>query len=69
MSLCSAQALTFVDKYTQVERILAPILLTLRHIDGFMSTDKGVAQYVKKTHGGATEAKKAILFDFFKVRI
>ncbi len=60
-------ALMFIDKYTQIERILNPILLTLRHVDGWMkSKDKAVARYITKTFGGHEQARKDILFDFFK---
>ena len=58
-------ALMFIDKYTQISRILNPIVLTLKEIDQFMKTP-GLAEYVTHGFGGPEAAQKLILADFFR---
>lgn len=58
-------ALMFIDKYTQVSRILSPIVLTIRHVEK-MTTNAKMSQYLTETFGGAEKLKKDILFDFFR---
>jgi hypothetical protein len=58
-------ALVFIDKYTQVRRILAPLVSTLDQLDGIMD-DSGLANYVRETFGDVHELRKEILCDFFK---
>jgi Protein of unknown function (DUF2009)/ANCHR-like B-box zinc-binding domain len=58
-------ALMFIDKYTQVSRILNPIMLTLNDIDR-MADDGNISTYLDEAFGGAERAKKIILTDFFR---
>ena len=61
-------ALFFIDKYTQVPKILAPIVLTVKHVMN-MPEDavwKIARKYVKDTYGSPEAAKRAIMLDFFK---
>ena len=53
--------LVWIDKYTQIPRILAPVLQTLAAVD-----DLDTAAYVKGVFGSADAAKKAIVSDFFR---
>ena len=59
-------ALSFIDKYTQVPRILCPIVNCLENIERVCEEDDGVKDYVKSTYGGLEKLKKEILYDFFK---
>ena len=43
-------ALTFIDKYTQVPRILAPIVSCVEQLDN-LSTSKKTAQYIRLSGG------------------
>ena len=58
-------ALLFIDKYTQISRILAPIVST---IDGLseLAEDVEIAAYLENTFGGIDALRKLILSDFFK---
>eukprot|EP00038_Savillea_parva_P007923 m.173325 g.173325 ORF g.173325 m.173325 type:complete len:915 (+) comp13680_c0_seq1:43-2787(+) len=58
-------AMMFVDKYTQVAKILSPIIQTIREIDILMEDD-GLATYINKKFGGPRQLKQDILFDFFR---
>eukprot|EP00041_Stephanoeca_diplocostata_P029650 m.882803 g.882803 ORF g.882803 m.882803 type:complete len:901 (+) comp23598_c0_seq3:82-2784(+) len=58
-------AMMFVDKYTQVAKILSPIIQTIKEIDDLVK-DPGLKLYVKKGFGGPEMLKKQILYDFFK---
>mmetsp|Transcript_21198 Transcript_21198/g.31536 ORF Transcript_21198/g.31536 Transcript_21198/m.31536 type:complete len:670 (-) Transcript_21198:12-2021(-) len=58
-------ALMFIDKYTQVSRILNPIILTIKEIDNLVKKP-GVAQYFQEAFGGPEDAKMLILSDFFR---
>jgi hypothetical protein len=58
-------ALVFIDKYTQVRRILAPLVSTLDQLDK-ISEDPGLAKYIKDEFGDEHSLKKEILCDFFK---
>jgi len=51
--------LVFIDKYTQVARILGPIVVTLSHLE-----IAGLNRYLQ-AYGGIEKAKKDILHDFF----
>ena len=59
-------ALTFIDKYTQVPRILAPIVHAIASIEDMCAGDKNVAAYVDDAFGGPRRLKKLILADFFR---
>ncbi|KAL3160918.1 hypothetical protein ABBQ38_009310 [Trebouxia sp. C0009 RCD-2024] len=58
-------ALMFIDKYTQVPRILNPVVLVM---DGLpdLCKDKQVKAYVDSTFGSVEKCRKSILQDFFK---
>eukprot|EP01095_Lingulamoeba_sp_RSL-Kostka_P009020 TRINITY_DN3077_c4_g2_i2.p1 TRINITY_DN3077_c4_g2~~TRINITY_DN3077_c4_g2_i2.p1 ORF type:complete len:632 (-),score=224.65 TRINITY_DN3077_c4_g2_i2:123-2018(-) len=58
-------ALMFIDKYTQVPRILNPIVLTIKNLPGLLK-NKGIKKYVDQAFGGPEELKKLILWDFFR---
>jgi len=58
-------ALIFIDKYTQVPRILVPIITAIEHIDK-LKKDECSSAYINAAFGGPEEAKKAILVDFFR---
>lgn len=58
-------ALMFIDKYTQVPRILGPIVLCIEQIDALME-DTGLASYIEGSFGGAEKLKRTILGDFFR---
>jgi len=58
-------AMMFVDKYTQVAKILSPIIQTIREIDKLVKDD-GLATYIKEGFGSPDKLKKIILYDFFR---
>eukprot|EP00047_Mylnosiga_fluctuans_P003705 m.230461 g.230461 ORF g.230461 m.230461 type:complete len:634 (-) comp12068_c0_seq1:102-2003(-) len=58
-------ALMFIDKYTQVSRILTPIVHAVRYVDKMMTSPK-LSAYVTETFGGAGKLQKDILYDFFR---
>ncbi|KAJ3272874.1 hypothetical protein HDV01_005197 [Terramyces sp. JEL0728] len=57
-------ALMFIDKYTQIYRILLPIVNTLRKIDTLNQVS--LEKYVRDAFQSHEDAKKAILCDFFR---
>ena len=61
-------ALLFIDKYTQVPRILGPIVLTVDHIAraGADTRPTPVRRYIDEHFGGADRARRLILHDFFR---
>ncbi|KAI3641775.1 hypothetical protein MIR68_000177 [Amoeboaphelidium protococcarum] len=59
-------ALVFIDKYTQVPRILNPVLSCLEKIDLELSKSKNVMSYIAKAHKSTYDLKVEILQDFFK---
>jgi len=58
--------MVFIDKYTQVNRIINPILKTIEHIEGAMQKVESQQMYVKSVFGGCESLQKLILCDFFK---
>jgi Protein of unknown function (DUF2009) len=58
-------ALVFIDKYTQVARILGPLVKTLSNIETACEENEGLSRYVN-AYGGLRKAKKDILHDFFR---
>jgi len=58
-------ALMFIDKYTQVARILNPIVLTVQELDN-MAKNEGLKNYIDETFGGVATLRKLILADFFR---
>jgi hypothetical protein len=57
-------ALVFIDKYTQVSRILGPLIKTLENIETACAESEGLNRYIQ-AYGGLEKAKKDILHDFF----
>ncbi|KAN0032792.1 hypothetical protein ACTFIV_006715 [Dictyostelium citrinum] len=57
-------SLVFIDKYTQISRILSPIILTIEYIPKI--TDPNLIAYIKNTFGSVETLTKIILCDFFK---
>merc|ERR1711964_495096 len=58
-------ALTFIDKYNQVPRILNPIVITLRRIPELMK-QKGLATMITSQWGSPDNLILDILTDFFR---
>ena len=58
-------ALTFIDKYTQVPRILGPIVSCLENLERICEEDDGVKNMVDQGFGGMESLRKDILYDFF----
>ena len=56
--------LTFIDKYTQVARILGPIVITIGNLETACRESEGLNRYLQ-AYGGIEKAKKDILHDFF----
>eukprot|EP01105_Mastigella_eilhardi_P023187 TRINITY_DN5808_c0_g1_i1.p1 TRINITY_DN5808_c0_g1~~TRINITY_DN5808_c0_g1_i1.p1 ORF type:complete len:813 (+),score=227.14 TRINITY_DN5808_c0_g1_i1:222-2441(+) len=57
-------ALFFIDKYTQVPRILGPVVLAVERLD-VLEKQRGASKIVKLA-GGAVDARRYILRDFFR---
>ena len=58
-------ALLFIDKYTQVSRILSPLVRTLINIESICEENDNLDKYVQVAYGGVQYAKMEILRDFF----
>eukprot|EP01130_Rhizamoeba_saxonica_P017607 TRINITY_DN8573_c0_g1_i1.p1 TRINITY_DN8573_c0_g1~~TRINITY_DN8573_c0_g1_i1.p1 ORF type:complete len:529 (-),score=120.16 TRINITY_DN8573_c0_g1_i1:65-1534(-) len=58
--------LMFIDKYTQVPRIINPIINTIENIGKCIRKDKGLKLYVEREFGGKEGLVKTILCDFFR---
>ena len=58
-------ALMFIDKYTQVCRIINPVILTVGQVDTLYKNPE-IKSYFDAEFGGATDLKKTILRDFFR---
>jgi len=59
-------ALFFIDKYTQVPRILAPIVRCIDNISSIVEKQKGLSDLLTKYFGGVEGARKKILQDFYR---
>ncbi|CAG9466202.1 unnamed protein product [Pedinophyceae sp. YPF-701] len=59
-------AFMFIDKYTQVPRILNPVTQVLEEVPRLCANDPHVARYVSETFGSPEGARVAILQDFFR---
>lgn len=59
-------ALMFIDKYTQIYRILLPICNTLQQLPEIYNSKPALRSYVDDEFGGIEECKKEILSDFFR---
>ena len=57
--------LVFIDKYTQVSRILGPLVKTLSVLEAACEENDGLRHYMA-AYGGIEKAKKDILHDFFR---
>jgi len=57
--------LVFIDKYTQVSRILGPLVTVLRGLHKACESDAGLKRYME-AYGGIDKAKMDILRDFFR---
>ncbi|CXJ17851.1 conserved protein, unknown function [Plasmodium berghei] len=56
----------FIDKYTQVPRILNPIVLCLRKIDELYNSTLSMKNYINNEFKGAHNLKMMITCDFFR---
>lgn len=59
-------ALSFIDKYTQVPRILGPIVACLENLERICDQDEGIRRMVGAGFGGVEKLRMDILFDFFR---
>ena len=59
-------SLVFIDKYTQVPRILAPIVSTIELLGTVYESDIKLKEYIDRKYGGLEDARMSILADFFK---
>jgi len=59
-------ALVFIDKYTQVPRILAPIVTTIELVGDIYENDPKLRDHIDRTFGGLEDCRALILSDFFK---
>ncbi|CAM9643390.1 unnamed protein product, partial [Phaeothamnion confervicola] len=59
-------ALVFIDKYTQVSRILLPIVTTVEQLAVLCEKDVGVRSLIDCGYGGEEKLTKDILYDFFR---
>lgn len=57
-------ALVFIDKYTQISRILGPIITVLNYLEINCRDNVGLGRYFE-SYGGLEKAKICILRDFF----
>lgn len=58
-------ALMFIDKYTQVPRILAPIVLVIEAVPD-LCQEPALSSYFENAFGGVENVVKTILADFFR---
>ena len=59
-------SLSFIDKYTQVPRILGPIVSCLENLERICKDDDGIKDMVESGYGGMEKLRKDILHDFFR---
>ena len=59
-------ALVWIDKYTQIPRILSPVLRALADMDELVASTPGLPDYVESAFGSVELCKMAILTDFFR---
>ncbi|GAX22720.1 hypothetical protein FisN_4Hh168 [Fistulifera solaris] len=59
-------ALSFIDKYTQVPRILGPIISCLENLERICKDDEGILSMINTGFGGVEKLRKDILYDFFR---
>ena len=56
----------FIDKYTQVPRILNPIVLVLDELPKVAAKDRAVLGMIEASFGSVADCQKTILADFFR---
>ena len=54
------------DKYTQIARILSPIVLTIKHVDKLMDNERIVKGLITPVFKSPENLKRTILHDFFR---
>jgi hypothetical protein len=59
-------ALIFIDKYTQVPRILGPFIHTIDQLKAIARESHEIAAWIQKVYGGTETAIQYILRDFFR---
>ena len=59
-------ALVFIDKYTQVPRILSPIVRTIQNLESLVKTDKQLRELVDHEYEGIDVSRLVIIRDFFR---
>jgi hypothetical protein len=59
-------ALMFLDKYTQVARILSPICICLDRLPELCQENPKTQSFIDTVFGGVEKTRKDILVDFFK---
>lgn len=68
-------ALIFIDKYTQITKILNPVLCTLKNLESIIekkntspayTSHSNIDNYIKSNYQNSDTIKKVILSDFFK---
>jgi hypothetical protein len=59
-------ALSFIDKYTQVPRILGPIVACLENLEQMYENSEDITKLVDDGYGGLKKLRKDILHDFFR---
>jgi len=59
-------ALSFIDKYTQVPRILGPIVACLENLERIYEKDDDIQTMIDTGFGGLEKLRKDILYDFFR---
>mmetsp|Transcript_39247 Transcript_39247/g.122837 ORF Transcript_39247/g.122837 Transcript_39247/m.122837 type:complete len:569 (-) Transcript_39247:216-1922(-) len=59
-------ALVFIDKYTQISRILGPVVNTLEQIRRIYDEDPATQVLIDSGFGGLDKAEKDVLYDFFR---
>ena len=58
----------FIDKYTQVPRILAPVVLAVEQIDK-LAQDPGIGAYINGTFGGTDRCASARCVTWHVLRV
>jgi hypothetical protein len=59
-------ALAFIDKYTQVPRILGPIVSCLEQLEKMVEKDDHIRDMIDNGFGGVAKLRMDILYDFFR---
>ena len=59
-------ALVFIDKYTQISRMLTPLVQVIDRIDNDFERNDELKKYVNEEFGGRIDLKKMVLGDYFR---